>query len=95
MNEDNDLFGWSRRVTPAESSTPTAGRSLTRSGCGPRWPRPGWTPDTVLIVPSLTEACEPMVYLTTVTSAAERRLAHILGGGAAPPPRGPGGRSAA
>lgn len=51
--------------------------------------------DTVLIVPSLTEAGEPVVYLTTVTNTAQRRLAHILGGGAGPPPRGPGGRNAA
>ncbi|MPZ66868.1 MAG: hypothetical protein GEU83_15625 [Pseudonocardiaceae bacterium] len=51
----------------------------------------GLDADMVLIVPSLTEACEPVVYLTTVTGTAETRLAHILGGGAGPPPDDPGG----
>ncbi len=49
----------------------------------------GLDADTVLVVPSLTEACEPVVYVTAVTGTAARRLAHILGGGAGPPPSAP------
>ncbi|MGH3889061.1 MAG: hypothetical protein ACRDSZ_21320 [Pseudonocardiaceae bacterium] len=41
---------------------------------------------SVLVVPSLTEACEPVVYLTTLTDCARLRLAQILRGGDGPSP---------
>lgn len=42
----------------------------------------------VLVVPSLTEAGEPAVYLTPLTGPARARLAQILHSGAGPPPPG-------
>ena len=41
--------------------------------------------ETVLVVPSLTEAGEPVVYLI-VTDPTGQRLARIVTGGARPPP---------
>ncbi len=41
---------------------------------------------SVLVVPSLTEACEPVVYLTALTDPAQLSLSRILEGGAGPPP---------
>jgi hypothetical protein len=52
---------------------------------------------SVLVVPSWTEAGEPVVYLSGLTAAAQRRLADILRGGIGPPPdddRGGGERAA-
>ncbi|HEY2763119.1 MAG TPA: hypothetical protein VGJ13_03770 [Pseudonocardiaceae bacterium] len=47
----------------------------------------------VLVVPGLTEAGEPVVYLTALTDSARQRLARILRSGAGPPPpEGPRGR---
>jgi hypothetical protein len=41
---------------------------------------------SVLVVPSWTEAGEPVVYLSALTAAAQRDLASILQGGLGPPP---------
>ena len=52
---------------------------------------------SVLVVPSWTEAGEPVVYLSGLTAAARQSLADILGGGVGPPPdddRGGGQRAA-
>lgn len=43
--------------------------------------------ETVLVVPSLTEAGEPVVYLNALTDPAAESLAHILRGGTGPPGR--------
>jgi hypothetical protein len=52
---------------------------------------------SVLVVPSWTEAGEPVVYLSGLTSAAQQGLADIVRGGVGPPPdddRGGGKRVA-
>ena len=52
---------------------------------------------SVLVVPSWTEAGEPVVYVSGLTGAAQRSLADILRGGVGPPPdddRGGGERAA-
>jgi hypothetical protein len=52
---------------------------------------------SVLVVPSWTEAGEPVVYLSGLTGAAQRSLADIVRGGVGPPPdddRGGGKRAA-
>jgi hypothetical protein len=52
---------------------------------------------SVLVVPSWTEAGEPVVYLSGLTAAAQQSLADILRGGVRPPPnddRGGGERVA-
>ena len=41
---------------------------------------------SVLVVPSWTEAGEPVVYLSGLTAAAQRSLAHIVRGSVGPPP---------
>jgi hypothetical protein len=45
----------------------------------------------VLVVPSWTEAGEPVVYVSGLTEAARQRLADILRGGLGPPPNDHGG----
>lgn len=53
--------------------------------------------DSVLVVPSWTEAGEPVVYVSGLTARAQQRLADIVGGGVSPPPdddRGGGQRVA-
>ena len=52
---------------------------------------------SVLVVPSWTEAGEPVVYLSGLTTAAQYNLADIVRGGVGPPPdddRGGGERAA-
>jgi hypothetical protein len=52
---------------------------------------------SVLVVPSWTEAGEPVVYLSGLTGAAQQSLANIVRGGVGPPPdddRGGGKRVA-
>jgi hypothetical protein len=52
---------------------------------------------SVLVVPSWTEAGEPVVYLSGLTAAAQQSLVDILRGGVRPPPdndRGGGERAA-
>jgi hypothetical protein len=52
---------------------------------------------SVLVVPSWTEAGEPVVYLSGLTATAQRSLATIVRGGVRPPPdddRGGGERAA-
>ena len=52
---------------------------------------------SVLVVPSWTEAGEPVVYLSGLTGAAQQSLANIVRGGVGPPPdddRGGGERAA-
>ncbi|MGH3763774.1 MAG: hypothetical protein ACRDS0_22510 [Pseudonocardiaceae bacterium] len=46
---------------------------------------------SVLVVPSLTEEGEPVVYLSTLTDPARRHLAQILPGTLRPPPDDRGG----
>ena len=41
---------------------------------------------SVLVVPSWTEAGEPVVYVSGLTAAAQQSLADILQGGLGPPP---------
>lgn len=41
--------------------------------------------EEVLVVPSLTEAGEPVVYLTALTDPARQRLERLLRSGAGPP----------
>lgn len=51
---------------------------------------------SVLVVPSLTEACEPVVYISGPTVPAQRSLADMLRGSVGPPPdddRGGGERA--
>ncbi|MGH3857629.1 MAG: hypothetical protein ACRDR6_29900, partial [Pseudonocardiaceae bacterium] len=51
----------------------------------------GLDTSSVLVVPSLTEAGQPVVYLSTLTDAARRHLAQILPGALRPPPDDRGG----
>ena len=44
--------------------------------------------DSVLVVPSWTEAGEPVVYVSGLTARTQQRLADIVGGGVSPPPDG-------
>ena len=46
---------------------------------------------SVLVVPSWTEAGEPVVYVSGLTEAARQSLAEILRGGLGPPPNDHGG----
>ena len=46
---------------------------------------------SVLVVPSWTEAGEPVVYVSGLTGAARQSLADILRGGVGPPPNDHGG----
>ena len=46
---------------------------------------------SVLVVPSWTEAGEPVVYVSGLTEAARQSLADILRGGLGPPPNDHGG----
>jgi len=41
---------------------------------------------SVLVVPSWTEAGEPVVYLSGLTVPAQQSLAHLVSGGVGPPP---------
>lgn len=65
------MFQWSRLICPVEWRVLLVAAEVNLKG--------------VLVVPSLTNTCQPVVYLTGLTDSARRQVADILRGGAGPP----------
>jgi hypothetical protein len=83
-----------RVVVPGEASRLVA--VYDRAVAQAQWVRAllalaGLDGGSVLVVPSWTEAGEPVVYVSGLTGAARQSLADIVRGGLGPPPNDHGG----